>query len=68
MELKVIAGRGGPHSQNWGAAVVKDKETIETEIRALEPYYGKTVYLGGGGFRDGTFEPWIDSWKIMVEA
>jgi hypothetical protein len=104
MNLRVIAGRGEAGAMSWGASVVRHPQTIRAELKRLQPYIGKKVFLGGGGgmdfhscildnaklvnyknmgkalrvflsevnapmsyHDDGKFDPYIDSWQILVE-
>jgi hypothetical protein len=49
---KVIAGCNEFGAMNWGDyAATVDQETHDRWAKALEPYIGKEVYLGGGGGR-----------------
>ena len=102
--MKLIAGRGGPGDMNWGASVVRHPLRIKAELKRLNQYIEKTVYLAGGGGHgihtcvlddakaenykgmgkalkvflskveppmaynpDGKFDPYIDSWQILVD-
>ncbi|MFA5401731.1 MAG: hypothetical protein WC359_14870 [Dehalococcoidia bacterium] len=60
MSFKVLAGCNKPGSMNWGDWASKvDEKTIKEWLENLGPYFGKTVYLAGGGgngYSEGVLE------------